>query len=368
MAENVKLRRWPKIPVYVCEDHHEVLPHIYRAIGSRHLPFTGTVLVHFDAHPDLLLPDILADDCYNKEILFETISIGDWILPAVYAGHLSAIIWYKMDWASQIHAGSYTLGVGRHKTSGKLRTTLAEDYFLSELLYSPHEDLDNVHTIPLVVVSFSSNSELDLVPSTKRARIENDKNDSPNEKAIKLLDGAQHWILDIDLDFFSTANPFCDPFTEEQFTFLKHLYHFNNNSNGSEKEKQQTQDNHGIKLDSLKESWIKNKIGIEHPRARNLEELVNKQCISTNKIHLCGLMSDLPHHISSEQEITDTIKQTQKWIGQLPHQPVMVTIARSTDDGYTPGDQVGFIQKHVLDMLNNVFDNQLDVNQCYLDI
>ena len=97
------------------------------------------------------------------------------------------------------------------------RTTLAEDYFLSELLYSPHEDLDNVHTIPLVVVSFSSNSELDLVPSTKRARIENDKNDSPNEKAIKLLDGAQHWILDIDLDFFSTANPFCDPFTEVRY-------------------------------------------------------------------------------------------------------------------------------------------------------
>jgi len=121
MAESVKLKRWPKMPVYICEDHHEVLPHIYRAIGSHHLPFTGTVLVHFDAHPDLLLPDVQADDCYNKEVLFEAISIGDWILPAVYAGHLSAIIWYKMDWASQIPVGCYTLGVGQHKTSGKLR-------------------------------------------------------------------------------------------------------------------------------------------------------------------------------------------------------------------------------------------------------
>ncbi|XP_065915569.1 UPF0489 protein C5orf22 homolog [Dysidea avara] len=244
-----------------------------------------------------------------------------------------------------------------------IQTTLAEDYFLSELLYSPYEDLGNVHTIPLVVVSFNSNSESDLVPCAKRARIENDKNDSPYEKAVELLDGAQHWILDIDLDFFSTANPFCDMFTEEQFTVLKDLYHFNNNPNGSDKEKQQAQDNHGIKLDSLKESWIKGKIGIEHPRAKSLEELVNKQCISTDKIHLCGMMSDLPHHISSEQEITDTIKQIQKWIGQLPHQPVMVTIARSTDDEYTPSDQVGFIQKRVLDMLNYVFDNQLDVNQ-----
>jgi len=97
------------------------LPYIYRAIGSRHLPFTGTVLVHFDAHPDLLLPDVQADECYNKEILFEVISIGDWILPAVYASHLFAIIWYKMDWASQNPSGYFTLGVGRHKISRKLR-------------------------------------------------------------------------------------------------------------------------------------------------------------------------------------------------------------------------------------------------------
>ena len=40
---------------------------------------------------------------------------------------------------------------------------------------------------------------------------------------------------------------------------------------------------------------------------------------------------------------------------------------RSTDDGYTPTEQVGFIQKSVLDMLNHVYENQLDVHQCYLD-
>ena len=99
------------------------------------------------------------------------------------------------------------------------RTTLAEDYFLSELLYSPYEDLGNVHTIPLLVVSFNDNSELDLVPSAKRARlgVADDKSDLPNEKALELLTGAQHWILDIDLDFFSTANPFCDPFTEVRY-------------------------------------------------------------------------------------------------------------------------------------------------------
>ena len=226
MAVNIKSKSWLKRSVYVCEDHHEVLPHIYRAIGSRHLPFSGTIFVHFDAHPDLLLPDMLADNCYEKGILFDTISIGDWILPAVYAGHLSAIVWYKMNWATQLCDGCYQLGVGKHKSSGKLRyvcmcsvydfklytcrVTLAEDYFLSELLYSPCKDLDNVYTVPLIVVTFNQDSGWDEATRAKRARVsDNDSGSLASSEALKLLAGAQHWILDIDLDFFSTANPFC---------------------------------------------------------------------------------------------------------------------------------------------------------------
>ena len=43
-------------------------------------------------------------------------------------------------------------------------------------------------------------------------------------------------------------------------------------------------------------------------------------------------------------------------------------LLRSTDDGYTPPEQVGFIQKCVLDMLNCVYDNQLDIHWCYMDV
>ena len=129
MAAKIKLKSWLNKPVYVCEDHHEVLPHIYRAIGSHHLPFSGTVFVHFDAHPDLLLPDMLADNCYKKDILFDNISIGDWILPAVYAGHLSAVIWYKLNWSTQLCDGCYQLGVGRHKSSGKLKYACMYDLY-----------------------------------------------------------------------------------------------------------------------------------------------------------------------------------------------------------------------------------------------
>ena len=48
-----------QLPVYIVEDHDEALPLIYRAIGSKQLPFEGIAFVHFDAHPDLLCPDIM---------------------------------------------------------------------------------------------------------------------------------------------------------------------------------------------------------------------------------------------------------------------------------------------------------------------
>jgi len=243
MAMEIKLKTWFKNPVYVCEDHHEVLPHIYRAIGSHHLPLRGTILVHFDAHPDLLLPvDMLANDCYIKDVLFDTISIGDWILPAVYAGHLSAIVWYKMDWSTQLCDGCYQLGVGRHKLTGKLRcfneciathchscmhtcrVTLAEEYFLNELLYSPNKDLDNISTISLLVVTFNQDSEWDQAKRSKKARLNKDGNLACDE-ALKLLAAAQHWILDIDLDFFSTANPFSNSLSKVHI-----LFRFNSDS------------------------------------------------------------------------------------------------------------------------------------------
>lgn len=50
--------RPPVVPVAVVEDHDEALVCIYRAIGSKRLPLNGTTLIHFDAHPDLLSPDL----------------------------------------------------------------------------------------------------------------------------------------------------------------------------------------------------------------------------------------------------------------------------------------------------------------------
>ena len=55
MASN-DTRRLERTPVFVEEDHHEVLPHIFRCVGAKHLPVNGNAMIHFDSHPDLLLP------------------------------------------------------------------------------------------------------------------------------------------------------------------------------------------------------------------------------------------------------------------------------------------------------------------------
>ena len=116
------LRLYKKIPAWICEYHQEVLPYIYRAIGSKYLPFSGTTLLHFDSHPDLMAPlDMKAESVYNKEILFDVVSIADWILPAVYVGHIRKVIWIKPSWSEQISDKTLCFNVGKHKGEGTIR-------------------------------------------------------------------------------------------------------------------------------------------------------------------------------------------------------------------------------------------------------
>ena len=116
------LRKYTKLPIWICENHDEVLYYIHRAIGSRHLAYEGITVLHFDAHPDLTVPvKMTADTVFEQEKLYEEISIADWILPAVYAGHVSRVIWVKPPWADQIKEGVFNFKVGKHKKTGFIR-------------------------------------------------------------------------------------------------------------------------------------------------------------------------------------------------------------------------------------------------------
>ncbi|XP_019849876.1 PREDICTED: UPF0489 protein C5orf22 homolog isoform X2 [Amphimedon queenslandica] len=230
------------LAIHIVEDHNEVLEYIYSDIGKKILPFTGICLVHFDSHPDLLAPqDMPADRVYDKENLFESLSIGDWILPAVYAGHFTSIVWIKPPWSNQIPTGQHMLSVGKHCQCGYLRVHLPIAYYLSEGLYACLDQLENVKTVPLYVLTLDLKEHIDTISD-------------PCITIQKLLEESSACILDVDLDFFSTVNPFKLMFTEEQYEYLSHLYGFEL-SKANEDDPSEVNESRLCKLSSLLDLW-----------------------------------------------------------------------------------------------------------------
>lgn len=158
-----RVKKFENLPVYVQENHNEVLQHIYRCIGSKHLPMKDNILLHFDSHPDLLIPyDMPANTVFNKEELFDSLSIENWILPAVYAGHFSHVVWFKPPWCSQIQDKVVECYVGKCEKTGTIRTSCTESYFVSEALYVPEIKLLNKQKLKLAIISVLPKQWTDL--------------------------------------------------------------------------------------------------------------------------------------------------------------------------------------------------------------
>ncbi|KDR23297.1 putative ATP-dependent RNA helicase DDX20 [Zootermopsis nevadensis] len=104
------------------DDDNNVLPFIYRCMGSKHLPLEGNTIIHLDSHPDMLIPKGMpADTVWDKHELFSRLSIENWMMPAAYAGHFSNLVWIKPPWAKQMMDRAHTFLIGRHRLSGEIR-------------------------------------------------------------------------------------------------------------------------------------------------------------------------------------------------------------------------------------------------------
>ncbi|KAG0426659.1 hypothetical protein HPB47_026254 [Ixodes persulcatus] len=69
--------------VYVVEPHHHALHHFYRTIGRKKLPFSKVLMVHFDAHPDLVLPPGLDPArCRDQDHVLNVVDIESCRLPS----------------------------------------------------------------------------------------------------------------------------------------------------------------------------------------------------------------------------------------------------------------------------------------------
>ncbi|XP_023330378.1 UPF0489 protein C5orf22 homolog [Eurytemora carolleeae] len=373
-----ELRALPELPVYIEEDHHEVLQHIYKHIGARQLPLENNTLVHFDSHPDMLIPgDLRAEDCYDKSSLFNKISIENWILPGAFAGIFRTIIWVCPPWSDQIPPGVHNFQIGRVKETGGLGVTCLESYYISEGLYTAPDKLDSVRDVKLIVLRLDeSGNRLDWSDQLLTVK--------------EQLDEVNHFILDIDLDFFSTLNPFVNLYNEANlYSQLKELYTFKPVPKDLELEERislalELGENRSIMLNRLKSifSFLAEEenlstyegLGEEYiPRVSRIVDNLRKHYprldIDWNLVHDAGCTfddSELPHHISSKQEIQTLLASTEKLIDYLGKKPTVITISRSSEDDYCPPNQVEDIQSGVLSLLQLKYSG-VKIHHCYLD-
>ncbi|KAM3679233.1 UPF0489 protein C5orf22 homolog isoform 1-T1 [Ammospiza maritima maritima] len=435
-------RHYPALPVWVVEDHQDVLPFIYRAIGSKHLPASNISFVHLDSHPDLLIPvNMPADTVFDKEALFSELSIENWIMPAVYAGHISQVVWLHPRWAQQISEGKHSFLVGKDVSTTTIRVTGTDNYFLSDGLYVPADQLENQKPLNLHVVlinpteSSNSGEGSGEVASAKRLKLNTDdtasatsassvapadldhitqsmkKKEMQNAGALngaetsaedsasshlknsecpirniakdicQVLQKGDAYVLDIDLDFFSVKNPFKEMYTQTEYELLQELYNFKKpHKNATEEELLDCVENRVHQLEDLEaafadlcdtddeetlQKWA------SYPGMKPLVQLVHSlktriESPDYEMVHQAGLTCDyveLPHHVSTEDEIEGLIQSIKVLLTDLP-KPTLVTVARSSLDDYCPSAQVDIIQEKVLDLLRSVYGS-LDVHLDY---
>lgn len=368
------MRKYPKLPVHIVEEHNDALHHILRAVGSKHLPFTHNLLIHFDSHPDLLIPvDLKASEVFDTPSMLEKLSIENWILVAAFAGHISTIVWVKPTWANQIEDGSYTFLVGEQRSTEYIRVSCPALYFVGEMLYCKAEDLDNAKEVTLHVHTLG-----------------NEVDKAAKEDILQLIKNHDnYYTLDVDLDFFSTMNPFLSMHSKvDMYSRLKDIYYFNYTQTEEadvaeehvKRRCKQIKTLHGV-FSHLQElgdpKVIETEVGsvcqsIEDPMQRErvtalVLDLV-KECsgkdgekgVDWELVHDAGCTIDdevhqLPHHVSSKEEIDSLMNAFSSLVTCLP-QPTLVTMARSSLDDYCPPHQVDGIQETLCSFLHRNFD------------
>ncbi|XP_028623529.1 UPF0489 protein C5orf22 homolog isoform X2 [Grammomys surdaster] len=362
------------------------------------------------------------------------LSIENWIIPAVYAGHISHVIWLHPTWAQQIREGKHHFLVGKDISTTTIRVTSTDYYFLSDGLFVPEDQLENQKPLQLDVMMvepyklYSNQDDSDSASSTKKPKMapgggestaaadgdscseehrgdevtprsdhacpepstscscsgsEQSQSAASAGETLDILKTGDAFVLDIDLDFFSVKNPFKEMFTQDEFKILQELYRFKKpDSNLPEEDLVEIVDSRTHQLEDLEavfadlcdsdseetvRGWAAN------PGMESLVPLVQSLKTRTEvpdyeMVHQAGLTcdySELPHHISTEEEIDNLIQSMYFLLKSLP-KPTLVTIARSSLDDYCPPEQVGMIQEKVLDVLHSLYGT-LDTRLVYLE-
>ncbi|CAI5703551.1 unnamed protein product [Peronospora effusa] len=370
----------------IVDDHHHCLPDIHLAIRQRRLSFSDIHVVHVDAHPDLSFPSaIKTDTIFDPETLYNILDdsvagIAEFLLPLVYAGHVTQITWLKPSWSMQIPIGSFKqVVIGKRKINDTMGVTSELPYFVEDKLFCPVEDLD-----------VFSRRYWDLFVT------EINSSDFATAVAIEAVANARQcsksYILDIDLDYFSTWNPFrkdlealigevavktvtrffsCIRYKREPLEVIAATHRNSERKTFCELVKRLKAADAMEDTITRRSKWAQVRSNIISLYEDNVdaEKLLDEfdQVLEDHRddkaarreIWAAGPFLDLPHHESSQDDFERMVSQLEQFL--LTHAldednpPAIVTIAKSTGDEFLPPYQLDAILPSVLEMLERVY-------------
>lgn len=353
-------RKFTKIPVFIVENHNDALEIVLPSLANRYLPFNDNLMIHFDSHPDMCVPrQMPASNIYERQMLLESVSIENWIVPMMYAKHVNEVVWVRPPWAHQIDNGCHEFSVG--ESNGKIYVSSTLDYFLSDGGYKEEAMMENVRNVKVHVTEVGG-ALSELISD----------------------DDEKHWVLDVDLDYFSTFNPFLAIYPKaDAYEKLRRIYKVDKDYDASDSqsvaayvtERNRRLDFFETIFQHMAQHGSLEKFKCDDDSMREKFELVKEliECLIHNYslfdvdwfvVNDAGCTCDdderqLPHHESSDDEIKELIKKFEIFLRSLKKPPTLITIARSSLDGYTPTHQVDSIQSQVLQALRNVFAENL---------
>lgn len=342
-------------PVYVVEQHHDVL--------LQHGPRRDAVhLVHFDSHPDMQLMSRggsmhgeIFRDAMSPTRLHGLSTICDWITPLLLSGRITHVWWICASFCTQIEPGEYKLCVGLDRGNGKMK--MAPQMGANFGTYDCRHyfgALNGWTTRDRLIVS--REWTLDV------CRLSNCGTMKPEQlhRLVRCI-AASSWWLDVDEDFLTCTNP--------DFQLLQNLLGpdtaqiiqqvYSNLYTDAEvaqmwqclKRRQCLQTETPAPMMQHRKLW-------EKLRATLLEYYKEKGAhpkpsdfLSIQELHHAAMQCNLPHHVSSVQEIVKLIQTLEHVVSDVRTQPCIVTVARSSRDGFVPPPHSDHIHKVVLSTL-----------------
>ncbi len=195
--------------------------------------------------------------------------------------------------------------------------------------------------------------------------------------ASLLTVNSRNLILDIDLDFFSTCDPFKAMFKSvDDYELYKRVYsafkmpqvsdpNFLADYNKCMTEKK-------LRLERIRTFLSTYQTGEEDSDSdlARLRRIFIRDSLDTEILHEYGSGLDecpLPEHVSTSEEVCLMMDQMVEFLGvYMPREgsllPGCLTIARSSLDDYCPADQVDFIQEQALKRIRAYFNSIDDIN------